>query len=56
MGGGELMLECAREEIHVRARPPGRDLVEVKEATLGPDSGVIGAAALAKDHSGKYLL
>jgi len=56
MGDGELMLESAREEIQVRARPPGRDLVEVKEATLGPDSGVIGAAALAKDHSGAYLL
>ena len=56
MGGGELMVECVREEIHVRARPPGRDLVEVKEAILGRDSGVIGAAALAKDPSGEYLL
>ena len=56
MGGGELMLERVREEILVRARPPGRDLVEVKEAILGRDSGVIGAAALAKDASGEYLL
>jgi glucokinase len=56
MGGGELMLEHAREEIYARARLPGRDLVEVKEATLGPDSGVIGAAALARDNSGEYLL
>jgi glucokinase len=54
--GGELMLEPAREEIRVRSRPPSRDLVEVKEATLGPDSGVLGAAALAKGPSGEYLL
>jgi glucokinase len=56
MRGGSHMLERAREEIHLRARPPGRDLVEVKEATLSPDSGVIGAAALAKDPSGSNLL
>jgi glucokinase len=56
MGGGQLMLGAARDEIRVRVRPPVRDLVEVKEATLGPDSGVIGAAALAKDPSGDYLL
>jgi glucokinase len=56
IGGGGPMLECAREEIYVRARSPGRDLVEVKEATLGLDSGVIGAAALAKNPSGNCLL
>lgn len=56
MRGGESMLERAREEIYVRARLPGRDLVEVKEATLSPNSGVIGAAALAKNSSGNYLL
>jgi glucokinase len=53
---GEPMLERAREEIHLRALPPGRDLVEVKEAILSPNSGVIGAAALAKNSSGTYLL
>ncbi len=62
VGGGvmaarELVLESARWEVQLRARPPSRDLVEVKEATLGPESGVLGAAALAWDpSSGEYLL
>lgn len=56
MGAGELMLASARQEIRARALPPARDLVEVRKATLGPDSGVLGAAALAKDSSGRYLL
>ncbi len=57
MAAGELILESARREVHLRARPPSRDLVEVKEATLGPESGVLGAAALARDpSSGEYLL
>jgi glucokinase len=45
---GELILESARKEVQLRARPPSRDLVEIKEATLGPESGVLGAAALAR--------
>jgi glucokinase len=57
MEAGELILKSARREVHLRARPPSRDLVEVKEATLGPESGVLGAAALAWDpYSGEYLL
>ena len=56
MGAGELLLGPAREEVRLRARHPSRDLVEIKEATLGPDSGMIGAAALAKSSSGHYLL
>jgi glucokinase len=56
MEAGELILKPARREIYLRARPPSRDLVEVKEATLGPESGVLGAAALARDASGEYLL
>jgi glucokinase len=44
---GELILEPARKEVQLRARSPSRDLVEIKEATLGPESGVLGAAALA---------
>ena len=57
MAAGELILEAAREEVYLRARPPSRDLVEVKEATLGPESGVLGAAALARDPtSGEYVL
>ena len=54
---GELILESAREEVQLRARPPSRDLVEVMEATLGAESGVLGAAALARHpSSGEYVL
>jgi glucokinase len=62
VGGGvmeakELILESARREVMLRARPPSRDLAEIKVATLGPGSGVLGAAALARDaSSGEYLL
>ena len=61
IGGGvakasEFILPPAREEVRLRARSPSRDLVEIKEATLGPESGVLGAAALARDTSGEYLL
>ena len=53
---GDLILGSARREVRLRARSPARDLVEVKEATLGPASGVLGAAALARDASGEYVL
>jgi glucokinase len=57
MEAGELILVRAREEVSLRARPPSRDLAEVKEATLGPVSGVLGAAALATEpSSGEYVL
>jgi glucokinase len=57
MEAGDLILDPARREIQLRARSPSRDLVEVKEATLGPKSGVLGAAALARDaSSGEYVL
>src|ERR671912_811498 len=45
---GEFILGPARKEVQLRARSPSRDLVEIKEATLGPESGVLGAAALAR--------
>ena len=54
---GDLILDAARHEVHLRAMSPGRDLVEIKEATLGADSGVLGAAALARNSSsGEYVL
>ena len=57
MAAGELILEAAREEVYLRARPPSRDLAEIKEATLGPKSGLLGAAALAcNPSSGEYVL
>lgn len=53
---GDLLLDPARQEVKLRAMSPNRDLVEIKEATLGPGSGTIGAAALARDASGAYVL
>ena len=54
---GDLILEPARKEVYLRARSPSRNLVEVRPATLGPESGVLGAAALARDpQSGEYVL
>ncbi len=54
---GELILDRARKEMYLRARSPSRDLVEIKAATLGAESGVIGAAALARDpKTGEYVL
>ena len=55
MGGGKLMLGAARDEIRLRTRPPGRNLADLREATLDLDSGVIGAAALAKNPSRELL-
>jgi glucokinase len=48
MEAGELILKAARREVHLRSRSPSRELIEVKEATLSPESGVLGAAALAR--------
>ncbi len=45
---GEFTLEPARKEVHLRAHSPSRDLVEIKEATLVPEPGVLGAATLAR--------
>ena len=54
---GDLILDAARHEIRLRAMSPGRDLVEIKQASLGAQSGVMGAAALARDpSSGEYVL
>lgn len=53
---GEFILRPARKEVWLRARSPSRDLVDIKEATLGPESGVLGAAALARGEDGEYVL
>ncbi len=53
---GEFILGPARREVKLRARSPSRDLAEIKEATLGPASGVLGAAALARGEDGEYVL
>ena len=56
MAAGDLILGPARREMRLRARPPSRDLVEVQVATLGPKSGLLGAAALARGADGEYVL
>lgn len=56
MEAGEMILASARREVLLRARPPSRDFVEIREATSGPESGVLGAAALARDTDGSYVL
>ncbi|HEV2745002.1 MAG TPA: ROK family protein [Rubrobacter sp.] len=56
MEAGDLILASARREVRLRARPPSRDLVEIQVATLGPESGVLGAAALARGADGAYVL
>lgn len=43
---GDLMLDPAREELAARALPP-MNRTPVKLAELGPDAGMIGAAAMA---------
>jgi glucokinase len=53
---GRFILDPAHEEVQLRARSPSRDLVEVQQATLGPESGVLGAAALARGEDGEYVL
>ncbi len=46
IAAGDLLLEPARGELRARALRPMNE-VEVKPAELGPDAGMIGAAALA---------
>jgi glucokinase len=53
---GDLVLEPARRELRLRSHSPSRDLVEIKEATLGAKSGMLGAAALARDEDEEYVL
>ena len=53
---GDLVLEPARRELRLRSHSPSRDLVEVREATLGTKSGMLGAAALARDENEEYVL
>jgi glucokinase len=53
---GDLVLEPARRELRLRSHSPSRDLVEIRRASLGAKSGMLGAAALAKNARGEYVL
>lgn len=44
---GELVLGPAREVLRREALPPGRDLVRIALAELGPEAGLIGAGLVA---------
>ena len=46
---GELLLVTARKVVAERALAPARDVVEIVEAKLGPDAGLVGAALVAFD-------
>ena len=47
MAAGDLLLEPARRELRARALPPMNE-TPVIEAEMGPDAGMIGAAAMAR--------
>jgi glucokinase len=47
IAAGDLLLEPARKELRARALPPMRD-TPVVPAEMGPDAGMIGAAAMAR--------
>lgn len=49
---GDLLLEPARKVVRDCALRPGRDLVRIVQAELGPDAGMVGAALLAWDALG----
>jgi glucokinase len=49
-------LEPARREVQLRSSSTSRHLVEIRQATLGPKSGVLGAATLARDEDEEYVL
>ena len=53
---GDLVLEPARRELRLRSCSPAKDLVEIRGATLGAKSGMLGAAALARGEDGEYVL
>ena len=52
---GDLVLEPARRELGLRSTWPSRDLVQIRKATLGARSGMLGAA-LTRGENGEYVL
>jgi glucokinase len=49
---GELLLGPAREVVARHALAPGRDVVEIVVAGLGPEAGMLGAALMAREGGG----
>ncbi len=52
MAAGDLLLDPARRELRARALPPMRE-TPVVAAEMGPDAGMIGAAAMARIELGE---
>jgi glucokinase len=48
-GAGDLLLAPARKVVAERALVPAREVVEIVEAELGPEAGLVGAGLLALD-------
>ena len=44
---GDLLIKPAIERVHREALEPGRDLVRIVPAELGPEAGLIGAGLVA---------
>ena len=44
---GELILKPARERMKKEGLTPGKDMVRVIRAELGPDAGLVGSGFLA---------
>jgi glucokinase len=55
IAAGDLLLEPAREELGKRALPPMNE-TPVREAVLGGDAGMIGAAEMALEESGSVSI
>jgi glucokinase len=51
MASGDLLLEPARQEAAKRAFPPSARDCPIVQSQLWPDSGIVGAAMLARDSS-----
>jgi glucokinase len=51
---GELLLEPARAMVRERALLPGRDAVRIEVAKLGAESGLVGAALMAREAGGLF--
>jgi glucokinase len=49
IAAGELLLAPARAVVHQRAMPPSRDVVRVVPARFGAESGMLGAALMARE-------
>jgi glucokinase len=51
IAAGELLLGPAREVMHARALAPNRDVVRIEPAAYGPESGMVGAAIMAREEA-----